>query len=77
MLQVIIEVVDINDNAPTFSSSQYSFVVLENVPLDTSVLNVSATDPDSGDGGRVEYELVDTSEAAGKENKIIFQNSMN
>ncbi|CAH0386133.1 unnamed protein product [Bemisia tabaci] len=62
---VIIEVVDINDNAPTFSSSQYSFVVLENVPLDTSVLNVSATDPDSGDGGRVEYELVDTSEAAG------------
>lgn len=49
---------DINDNAPTFSQASYTAVVPENAPLDWSVSQVQASDPDEGPGGVVEYELV-------------------
>lgn len=62
---VVIEVEDVNDNPPLFSAVEYTAVVLENVPEGTSVVNVSATDLDSGEGGIVEYEIADQPEAAG------------
>ncbi|RZF46512.1 hypothetical protein LSTR_LSTR009294 [Laodelphax striatellus] len=60
---IIIEVEDVNDNAPQFSVDQYTAVVLENVPPGTSVLNVTATDLDTGLGKQITYELVDQGEA--------------
>ncbi|KAF6205675.1 hypothetical protein GE061_019848, partial [Apolygus lucorum] len=62
---VVIEVEDVNDNKPLFAMSEYSAVVLENVLLGTSVINVTATDADSGPGGAVEYEIVQDAEAQG------------
>ncbi|CAB0013827.1 unnamed protein product [Nesidiocoris tenuis] len=64
-VQVIIDVGDVNDNKPVFSMTEYSAVVLENVRQGTSVVNVTATDLDTGPGGTVEYEIVLDSEAAG------------
>lgn len=57
--QIQINVKDINDNAPEFDSTAYIAVVLENVVPETSVLNVSAHDPDEGSAGLVHYKLVD------------------
>ena len=44
--KVIITVADWNDNYPTFSKPKYGITVLENVPLDTTLIRVMATDAD-------------------------------
>uniref|UniRef100_A0A8D0H436 Cadherin EGF LAG seven-pass G-type receptor 2 n=1 Tax=Sphenodon punctatus TaxID=8508 RepID=A0A8D0H436_SPHPU len=46
---------DVNDNAPQFLRDGYQGSVYEDVPAFTSVLQVSATDRDSGLNGRVFY----------------------
>uniref|UniRef100_A0A8V5GTJ8 Uncharacterized protein n=1 Tax=Melopsittacus undulatus TaxID=13146 RepID=A0A8V5GTJ8_MELUD len=46
---------DVNDNAPRFLRDSYQGSVYEDVPPFTSVLQVSATDRDSGLNGRVFY----------------------
>lgn len=45
---VYLNVIDLNDNQPTFESSSYSAELLENVTIGSSVLTVSAQDLDSG-----------------------------
>lgn len=62
---VIIEVDDLNDNAPEFSASEYTAVVLENVVEGTSVINITATDVDTGLGGTVEYDIVQQPDITG------------
>ncbi|XP_072569096.1 cadherin EGF LAG seven-pass G-type receptor 2 [Paramormyrops kingsleyae] len=46
---------DVNDNAPRFLRDQYQGSVMEDVPAFTSVVQVSATDQDSGLNGRIFY----------------------
>ncbi|XP_036387094.1 cadherin EGF LAG seven-pass G-type receptor 2 [Megalops cyprinoides] len=46
---------DVNDNSPQFLRDQYQGSVMEDVPVFTSVVQVSATDRDSGLNGRVFY----------------------
>ncbi|XP_061544471.1 cadherin EGF LAG seven-pass G-type receptor 2 [Phycodurus eques] len=46
---------DVNDNLPRFIRDSYLGSVLEDVPVFTSVVQVSATDRDSGLNGRVFY----------------------
>ncbi|XP_010285317.1 PREDICTED: cadherin EGF LAG seven-pass G-type receptor 2-like, partial [Phaethon lepturus] len=46
---------DVNDNAPQFLRDSYQSSIYEDVPTFTSVLQVSATDRDSGLNGRVFY----------------------
>ncbi|XP_061788733.2 cadherin EGF LAG seven-pass G-type receptor 2 isoform X3 [Nerophis lumbriciformis] len=46
---------DINDNSPRFVRDYYVGSVMEDVPVFTSVVQVSATDRDSGLNGRVFY----------------------
>nr|XP_006004060.2 PREDICTED: cadherin EGF LAG seven-pass G-type receptor 1 [Latimeria chalumnae] len=57
---VLVQVVDINDNAPIFVSTPFQSTVLENVPLGYSVIHIQAIDADSGDNARLEYKLTDT-----------------
>ena len=45
---VYMNVIDINDNAPTFDPGSYSNEVWENATVGTSILTVTATDTDSG-----------------------------
>ncbi|KAL8221042.1 UNVERIFIED_CONTAM: Cadherin EGF LAG seven-pass G-type receptor 1 [Gekko kuhli] len=52
---VEILILDANDNAPRFLRDRYQGAVFEDVPLSTSVLQVSATDRDSGQNGRLLY----------------------
>ena len=52
---VSIRVTDVNDNAPVFYPLQYHARVAEYQTDVTSVVCVTATDPDSGDNGTVRY----------------------
>ncbi|NWT19511.1 PCDGH protein, partial [Vireo altiloquus] len=56
-VQVRINVTDANDNPPVFSKSVYEARVAENLPLESLVLRVRATDADSGSNGRVSYSF--------------------
>lgn len=58
---VVIQVVDVNDNAPMFVSTPFQASVLENVPVGYSVIHIQAIDADSGDNAHLEYKLTDTS----------------
>lgn len=62
---LLIDVLDVDDNAPAFDKSLYTAVVPENVPVGMGVINVTATDPDEGLGGEIRYEFLDEGEAAG------------
>ncbi|KAM9860155.1 cadherin EGF LAG seven-pass G-type receptor 2 [Aulostomus maculatus] len=46
---------DVNDNSPRFLRDHYVGSVMEDVPVFTSVVQISATDRDSGLNGRVFY----------------------
>ncbi|XP_035983154.1 protocadherin alpha-6 isoform X5 [Fundulus heteroclitus] len=54
---VIVNVLDINDNAPIFSQSLYKASVYENVKPGASIITLNATDLDAGKNGRVTYSF--------------------
>ncbi|XP_046748553.1 fat-like cadherin-related tumor suppressor homolog isoform X2 [Diprion similis] len=56
---VRVTVDDVNDNPPKFALSSYAVKIREDVPTWSVVAVVSATDPDEGPGGIVEYFLSD------------------
>nr|XP_055045624.1 cadherin EGF LAG seven-pass G-type receptor 1 isoform X3 [Misgurnus anguillicaudatus] len=55
---VEILVLDANDNAPQFGRDKYQGAVSEDASVFTSVLQISASDRDSGLNGRVKYTFV-------------------
>uniref|UniRef100_A0A8P0SQG9 Cadherin domain-containing protein n=1 Tax=Canis lupus familiaris TaxID=9615 RepID=A0A8P0SQG9_CANLF len=59
---VRILIMDVNDNAPEFVHSPYEVQVLENSPIDSPVLSVSARDADAGNFGSVSYGLFQASD---------------
>ncbi|PSN50227.1 hypothetical protein C0J52_07794 [Blattella germanica] len=62
---VMIDVLDVNDNAPSFTKTSYSAVVPENVPIGTDVITMTALDPDEDSGGEITYDLSNEGEANG------------
>ncbi|XP_071108145.1 uncharacterized protein [Haliotis cracherodii] len=54
---VTIVIEDVNDNTPTFTSSSYSSTLSTSMGVGTSVLTVSATDPDQRENGTVQYSI--------------------
>ncbi|XP_056373086.1 protocadherin gamma-C5-like isoform X22 [Hyla sarda] len=55
--QITIKVFDINDNAPVFDQSSYKVSVLENIPLNTVIIRLNATDLDEGPNGEISYSF--------------------
>ncbi|XP_041709837.2 protocadherin alpha-8 isoform X14 [Coregonus clupeaformis] len=55
--QIIINILDINDNLPVFSSSLYKTRISENVLIGTTVITVNATDADEGTNSEIVYSL--------------------
>ncbi|NXG06705.1 PCDGA protein, partial [Sakesphorus luctuosus] len=62
--RVRVTVVDANDNAPVFSQEEYTVRVPEDVPVGSTVVTVTATDPDEGKYGTVKYSLKKITEKA-------------
>lgn len=58
MLNVTVVVMDVNDNFPVFSSSEYLTSLPENSEIGTNVLNVKAADADSGANAQIFYSLI-------------------
>ena len=54
---VNITITDVNDNPPKFSRKQYTTNVPEDVSIGTTILQVTASDDDSGMNGRVVYSI--------------------
>lgn len=65
VVDLSIDVLDVNDNAPEFSLKNYTAVIPENAPIDSFVLKVFANDLDDGPGGEVRYELANEGEVYG------------
>ncbi|XP_061581265.1 protocadherin alpha-10-like isoform X17 [Cololabis saira] len=56
-MTIVVNVLDINDNAPVFSQTLYKARVHENVKLGTSIITLNATDLDAGLNGQVFYSF--------------------
>ncbi|XP_068571364.1 protocadherin alpha-3-like [Cebidichthys violaceus] len=59
-INILVNVLDINDNAPVFSKDVYSVMVNENSPVGTTVIQVNATDLDEGPNGEVVYSFTNS-----------------
>ncbi|XP_041800727.1 protocadherin alpha-3-like [Chelmon rostratus] len=56
-MNILVNVLDINDNAPVFTKDVYSVMLDENAPVGTTVIQVNATDLDEGPNGEVVYSF--------------------
>ncbi|XP_022348420.1 protocadherin beta-15-like, partial [Enhydra lutris kenyoni] len=54
---VLIDILDINDNAPEFAQPLYHVQIVENSPLGSVIVTVSARDLDTGTNGEVFYSF--------------------
>ena len=52
-VSITFNVNDANDEPPVFSQSKYTISILENTDPNPSLLQVEATDPDTGNGGEI------------------------
>ncbi|CAL8331130.1 unnamed protein product [Lota lota] len=55
---VMVTVMDVNDNAPLFANVEYHSQVSEDSLAGTSLVQISAHDPDLGVNGLVHYEII-------------------
>lgn len=63
---ITVDILDVNDNAPSFPQDAYTAVIPENAPPGVSVVNITAVDPDEGKGGTIHFEIIDEGEANGE-----------
>ncbi|XP_029021031.1 protocadherin beta-15-like [Betta splendens] len=56
-MEILIDVLDVNDNAPVFTKDVYSVDINEDAPIGTTVVRVNATDVDEGSNGDVTYSF--------------------
>uniref|UniRef100_H0XU15 Protocadherin alpha 2 n=1 Tax=Otolemur garnettii TaxID=30611 RepID=H0XU15_OTOGA len=56
-VQILIKVLDVNDNEPTFAQSVYKVKLLENTPNGTLVVKLNASDADEGSNSELVYSL--------------------
>ncbi|XP_071760935.2 protocadherin alpha-2-like [Centroberyx gerrardi] len=57
-LQILVNVIDVNDNTPSFSKSLYKVRVNENVSLGTTILKLNASDLDEGPHSDIRYSFM-------------------
>ncbi|XP_030428271.1 cadherin-related family member 2 [Gopherus evgoodei] len=69
-LTIIVQ--DWNDNAPIFQNQPYIINLPETNPIGSSIYRVLATDPDSGNAGRVRYEIVSVTPDDAKNHQLFY-----
>ncbi|XP_040200833.1 protocadherin gamma-C5-like isoform X12 [Rana temporaria] len=72
---ITITVLDINDNPPMFEQSIYKINLKENIPLNTVILKLNATDLDEGANAEIEYSF--DSHTSKSARKLFVLNSQN
>ena len=58
-VRFLVEILDVNNKRPQFSSETYAFSFAENLPVGSSVGRVYASDADNGENGTIIYTIVD------------------
>ncbi|XP_074924124.1 protocadherin gamma-A12-like isoform X14 [Chelonoidis abingdonii] len=58
-ITILVQISDINDNAPIFNQTSYTLYVTENNPRGASVCSLKANDPDRGENARVTYSVTE------------------
>ncbi|XP_032332804.1 protocadherin alpha-12 [Camelus ferus] len=56
-VQIHITILDVNDNAPEFDKPSYKVLLFENVPNDTRVIQLNASDLDEGPNREISYGI--------------------
>ncbi|XP_037364231.2 LOW QUALITY PROTEIN: protocadherin alpha-8-like [Talpa occidentalis] len=56
-VQLLVTVLDVNDNAPTFEQSEYEVKIFENSENGTTVIRLNASDRDEGANGEISYSF--------------------
>ena len=56
-LRINLTIGDENDNQPIFNQTQYSTSVIETSPINTSLIFLSASDPDAGTNAAISYKI--------------------
>ncbi|KAM9313199.1 protocadherin gamma-C5-like [Gastrophryne carolinensis] len=72
---ITISVSDINDNPPVFNQSVYKIRLKENLPLNSVILTLNATDPDEGMNGEIQYYFDDDTSASARKMFDLIQES--
>ncbi|XP_028271942.1 protocadherin alpha-2-like isoform X12 [Parambassis ranga] len=57
-MEILVNVIDVNDNTPSFSKTLYKVRVNENVAIGTTILKLNATDLDEGPHSDIRYSLM-------------------
>eukprot|EP00061_Rhincodon_typus_P016580 g44877.t1 len=57
-MQININLLDINDNAPAFEQEVYRASLVENAPPSTFVIKINAFDPDQGTNAELKYSFI-------------------
>uniref|UniRef100_A0A8C5P425 FAT atypical cadherin 4 n=1 Tax=Jaculus jaculus TaxID=51337 RepID=A0A8C5P425_JACJA len=57
-MSVVIQVRDFNDNPPSFPPGDIFKSIVENIPIGTSVISVTAHDPDADINGQLSYAII-------------------
>ncbi|CAH2300904.1 protocadherin Fat 4 [Pelobates cultripes] len=58
-MDVVVIVLDINDNNPSFSQNEYKIEISENTLTGTDLIQVIASDADEGVNGMIRYSIID------------------
>ncbi|XP_050817867.1 protocadherin gamma-A12-like [Gopherus flavomarginatus] len=58
-ITILVQISDINDNAPIFNQTSYTFYITENNPRGASVCSLKANDPDRGENAQVTYSVTE------------------
>lgn len=56
-ISFVVEILDYNDNPPTFPNTAIVRQIQEGIPLNTAIVTVTADDPDSGENGKIKYTI--------------------
>lgn len=71
---MVINILNLNDNSPIFSSPLFRFEVMENVPAGTFIGQITAADDDDDLFGVIEYSLSEDMFAIDKQTGEIYSN---
>ncbi|XP_061644765.1 protocadherin beta-16-like [Phyllopteryx taeniolatus] len=78
--QIVVQLFDVNDNAPVFSQPHYNIYLNENSAPGHILCSVSASDPDAGQNAKVSYSLLETKAAeapAASSSAYVYVNAEN
>ncbi|XP_059201783.1 protocadherin alpha-8-like isoform X13 [Centropristis striata] len=74
-MQILVNVIDVNDNTPSFSKPLYKVKVSENAPKGTTILRLNATDLDEGPHSDIRYFFMNRGNVNSPEKFIVSPES--